>query len=145
MAYSQKADWVVVWGGDKGAGKKEEMWAYDYNTNTWQRYKYDNGPDSRVYANLVYDDKDEKFIMYGGYPYGNDETWVYDLSTNTWQQMQPANNPGVISRYAVVYAKNVDKIVLFGGQDGATNFQYNNETWSYDLIKNKWTNEIPAP
>ena len=143
MAYDPNADRVVVWGGDKGAGKKEEMWTYDYNTNSWQRYKYDDGPDSRVYANLVYDNNADKFIMYGGYPYGNDETWLYDLNTNTWQQLHPADNPGIISRYTIAYAENANRTILFGGQDGPTRFNFINKTWSYDLENNSWSNVSP--
>lgn len=139
MAYDPNADRIVVWGGDKGAAKKEDVWTYDYNSNTWQRYKYDFGPTSRAYINLVYDAQADKLIMYGGYPYGNDETWVYDLNTNTWQLMQPENNPGIISRYSMVSAENENKIILFGGQDGATNYLYNNETWSYNLNNNEWS------
>jgi hypothetical protein len=146
MAYDPKADRVVLWGGDLyGKANKNAVWTYDYNTNTWEELnsKYANAPNLRDYMHLVYDDKVGKFIMYGGYPYGNDETWIYDLNTNTWQQMYPTNNPGIISRYAMVYAKDANKIILFGGQDGATRYEYNNETWSYNLKKNKWSNVSP--
>jgi N-acetylneuraminic acid mutarotase len=146
MAYDPKADRIVVWGGDLyGKANKTAVWTYDYNTNTWQELdsKHANPPELRDYMNLVYDEKADRFIMYGGYPYGNDETWVYDLNTNTWQQMHPTNNPGIISRYAMVYAKDANKIILFGGQDGATSYQYNNETWSYNLKKNEWSNVSP--
>jgi len=146
MAYDPKADRIVVWGGDiKGPSKKELVWTYDFNTNTWQKFKYDNGPTNRDYINLVYDDIAESFIVYGGYPYGNDETWVYKLSTNTWQLMQPANNPGLLSRYAMVYAQNVDRTILFGGQDGSVSINFTAETWSYNLDNNSWTNLSPAP
>jgi len=143
MAYDPKADRVVVWGGDKGASKKEDVWTYDYNTNTWERFKYDYGPTNRYYHTLVYNDKADKIITYGGYSYGNDETWTYDLNTNTWQQMYPADNPGIISRYTMVYAKDANRIILFGGQDGAERFQYVGDTWSYDLENNTWSNVSP--
>ena len=146
MAYDPKADRVVLWGGDlHGVANKNAVWTYDYNTNTWEelRSKYANAPELRDYMNLVYDEKADKFIMYGGYSYGNNETWTYDLNSNTWQQMQPTNNPGAISRYAMVYVKDENKTILFGGQDGATNYQYNNETWSYSLKHNKWVNVSP--
>jgi hypothetical protein len=141
MAYDSKADRVVLWGGDlNGQANKNEVWTYDYNTNTWEllKSKYANAPELRYYMNMEYDDKADKFIMYGGYSYGNDETWTYDLNANTWQQMQPENNPGVISRYTMVYVNDTNETILFGGQEGATNFLYNNETWSYKLKFDKW-------
>jgi hypothetical protein len=144
MAYDPIADRIVVWGGDvRGPGKKELVWTYDYNTNTWQDFKYEYGPANRDYLDLAYDDEAESFVMYGGYPYGNDETWVYTLDTNTWQQMQPANNPGLLSRYTMVYARNVDRTILFGGQEGPERYNFMSETWSYDLNTDTWSNLFP--
>jgi hypothetical protein len=146
MAYDPKTDRIVVWGGDiQGPAKKELVWTYDYNTNAWQKLRYENGPTNRDYIDLVYDHNTDKFIVYGGFSYGNDETWVYDMNTNTWQIKKPEDNPGVISRYAMVYAEDTNEIILFGGQDGATNYQYVGDTWSYNLNNNEWTLISPKP
>jgi hypothetical protein len=93
---------------------------------------------------LAYDAKADKIIMYGGYDYGNDETWTYDLNTDTWQQKQPVNNPGIISRYGMVYARDINRTILFGGQDGPFQFQYKEDTWSYNLKANRWNNITPG-
>jgi len=146
IAYDSKADKVVLWGGDlNGQANKNEVWTYDYNTNTWEELssKYANAPELRDYMNLEYDEKADKFILYGGYSYGDNETWTYDLNTNTWQQMQPENNPGVISRYTMVYIDDTNETILFGGQDGALNFQYVGDTWSYKLKDDKWIKIAP--
>ena len=147
MVYDPKADRIVLWGDyqkNYTRGTDDSVWTYDYNTNTWEEHIHKkDGPVVRDYMMMAYDEKADKFIMYGGYEYGNDETWVYDLNTDTWQQMQPKDNPGGISRYAMVYAKDANKVILFGGQDGETNYQYNNETWSYKLKSNKWSNVSP--
>jgi hypothetical protein len=148
MAYDSKADRVVLWGGDlNGSANKNAVWTYDYNTNTWEELnsKYANSPGLRDYMNLEYDEMADKFIMYGGYSYGNNETWSYDLNTNTWQLMQPVNNPGVISRYTMVYVKDTNETILFGGQDGATHYQYVGDTWSYKLKFDKWTSVSSGP
>jgi len=149
MVYDSKADRVVLWGDwqqNYTPATDDAVWTYDYNTNTWQEFKHkQDGPVVRDYTMLAYNEKADKIMMYGGYEFGNDETWVYDLNTDTWQQMQPIDNPGVISRYAMVYAKDANKIILFGGQDGATNYQYNNETWSYSLKHDEWKIISQAP
>jgi hypothetical protein len=144
MVYDPIADRIIVWGGDiQGPIKQDLIWMYDYNTNTWKKSKYENGPANRDYLDLVYNVDAECFITYGGTPYGNDETWVYTLDTNTWQQTQPANNPGLLSRYTMVYAQNIDRAILFGGQDGPERYNFTAETWSYDLNTDTWTNLSP--
>jgi hypothetical protein len=131
-------DWKYILASNKA---DRSVWTYDYNTNTWQEFKHHkDGPASRDYQSLAYDEKNDKIIMYGGSEWGNDETWIYDLNTDTWQQMLPARNPGVISRYTMVYARDANKTILFGGQDGPNYDQYKGETWLYDLRHNKWTN-----
>ena len=77
LAYNPKVDRIILWGGDQhGVANKNEVWTYDYNTNTWEELssKYANAPDLCDYMNLVYDEKADRFIMYGWYSYGNDET-----------------------------------------------------------------------
>lgn len=149
MVYDPKADRVVLWGDwnkNYTAGTDDGIWTYDYNKNTWESYKHRrDGPVVRDYMMIAYDDIMDKIIMYGGYEYGNDETWAYDLTTDSWQQMTPSTNPGVISRYGMVYAENVKAFILFGGQDGALNYQYLADTWSYDMGSNTWTNIFPDP
>ena len=145
MVYDSKADRIVMWGDWKYLLRSHKpdrsVWTYDYNTNTWQEFEHrKDGPASRDYQTLAYDEKNDKIIMYGGYEWGNDETWIYDLNTDTWQQLYPVTNPGVISRYTMVYARDANKTILFGGQDGPNYYQYKDETWLYDLKHNKWTN-----
>jgi len=144
MAYDSKADRVVVWGDwnkNYTNGTDESVWTYDYNTNTWQELKHKkDGPVVRDYMMLVYDEKADKMIMYGGYEYGNDETWAYNLNDNSWQQMQPINNPGVLSRYAMIYASNINQTILFGGQIADQRFVYTPEAWSYKFKTDQWSN-----
>jgi hypothetical protein len=153
MVYDSKADRVVMWGGGgvsiAHVGQDyAEVWTYDYNTDTWERFENKkDGPTPRYYIFLAYDEKADKIITYGGYDYGNDETWSYDLNTQTWQQMHPLTNPGLLSRYGMVYAKNVNRTILFGGQEGPTNWtylQYKTDTWSYNLKLDRWTNISPG-
>ena len=147
MVYDSKADLVVMsgdWQRNYTAATDESVWTYDFNTNTWQEFKHKkDGPAVRDYTMLAYDAKADKIIMYGGYDFGNDETWFYDLNTHAWQQVFPADNPGVISRYGMVYVKDNNKTILFGGQDGATHFVYKGDTWSYQVLTNRWRKVSP--
>lgn len=145
MAYDPKADKVLLWGGDDSSMdntsvmKKTFMWTYDYNENTWNELSMENKPASSYYNTIVYDDKKDLFVIFGGLDSGNDETWTFDLNSNTWQQMNPSKNPGKLSRYGMVYSPDVDKVILFGGQIAGAQFSYSAITWFYDLSTNTWT------
>ena len=145
MAYDSKADRTVVLGGDVVGPFYEPLWVYNYNANTWKEVKYDNGPEASYYCGFVYDEKADRFIMFGGHDAGNNETWTYDLNSNTWQEMQPAQKPPPLSRHTLVYDTATDRVILFGGQVGDTQFKYSGETWVYDLNTNTWTNVTPHP
>lgn len=144
MAYDPKSNRTIVWGGSDFAGPSPKpLWSYDYNTNSWEEIKYDQGPTARDYNGFMYNEKTDRFILYGGFIGGTDETWVYDLNSNTWQQMQPTQNPGKLSRHGMVYSPDTDKVILFGGQIGNTEFYYSANTWIYDPNANTWTDVTP--
>lgn len=145
MTYDSRADRVVMWGKVYFHPNKNVVWTYNYNSNTWQSFAYTYGPGMRDYIDLVYDERADRIIMYGGYDFGSSETWVYNLNTHAWKRMQPRNNPGVLSRYSMVYASNVNSTILYGGQDGPTYDVYKTGTWSYSLRFNRWTNISPGP
>ena len=145
MAYDDKADRVLVWGSGDFDGPDLSLWAYDFNTNTWQeRLPSEPHPSGREYPVMVYDAESDRSIMFGGSP-GGSETWAYDYNTDTWTNMEPSIGPGDRSRHAMVYISAADRVILFGGQVGSTEYIYINETWTYDLNTNTWTNMTPQP
>jgi hypothetical protein len=144
MAYDAESDRVILWGGDVEDGD-ESVWAYDYNKNTWQKMAFDKGPSLRDYTSMTYDSKADRMIMFGGTDYGNDETWAYDYNTNAWTQLKPGATPGELSRCAMMYNPAADRVILFGGQQDAQQFEYTEETWSYDLNTDTWTNVTSRP
>jgi N-acetylneuraminic acid mutarotase len=104
----------------------------------------------RMDADLVYDSESDRMIFFGGAtktlePNYND-TWSYDYNTNTWTQMDPAVAPPATDWHQMAYHSGQDKVVLFGGHvSGHTSDWHNhNETWTYDLNTDTWTNMAPA-
>jgi hypothetical protein len=153
MTYDSKADRVLTWGGmyiDESP-LPESMWAYDYNTNTWEEFVTGEElyPKSRDYAAMAYDVGSDRTILFGGVPIEDPEgevgTWAYDYTTNSWQEMKPAIEPPSISRHALVYSTASDRVILFGGElnDDGVLYTYTNETWAYDYDTNTWTNLTP--
>jgi hypothetical protein len=152
MTYDSQADRVLTWGGvymDESP-LPESMWAYDYNTNTWEEFPTGEGPypKSRDYAAMAYDVGSDRTILFGGLPIedpdGEVGTWAYDYNTHTWEKMNPPVEPPSVSRHAMVYSVATDRVILFGGEDDdGVMFTYPNETWAYDYNTNTWTNLTP--
>lgn len=150
MAYDTQADRVILFGGsewDETMSDKalSDTWAYDFNTNTWQELEHSEGeyPAARFYHALVYNAGADRTILYGGSA-GLSETWSFDYSTSTWTELEPNQNPGMLTKHALAYGSAVDQIILFGGQVGSA-FDYTDQTWSFDLNSNTWTNLTRSP
>lgn len=154
MTYDSKADRVLTWGGmyRDGTALPESMWAYDYNTNTWEEFPAGEGPypKSRDYAAMAYDVESDRTILFGGLPIedpaGEVGTWAYDYNTHNWQKTNPEIEPPSVSRHALVYSVATDRVILFGGEDDdGVQFTYTNEIWAYDFNTNTWTDLTPEP
>ncbi len=141
MTYDAESDRVLIWGsmGTDLEPFDASVWAYDYNTNTWEQMPpVDPYPALRIYPALAYDAESDRTILYGGFPEG-DQTWAYDYNTNTWTRMNPAATPQKVSRHALAYSAAADRVILSGGQVGAAQFNYTRDTWSYDYNSDAWT------
>lgn len=150
MTYDVKADRVILWGGDTETGssrppKDPSVWAYDYNTNTWEQKLTDDGPGARAYAAMAYDTSSDRVILFGGYTIGSNEMWVYSYEANTWTKLESNVDPGSLSRHAFVYVPELDRFILFGGQLGNREFTYGQSTWIYDLNANTWIDVTQHP
>jgi hypothetical protein len=152
MTYDSKADRVLTWGGVyiDGTPLPASMWAYDYNTNTWEERKTGDGPypKTRDYAVMAYDAQSDRTILFGGLPIEDPDeevgTWAYDYNTNTWQEMNPILEPPYVSQHAMVYSVATDRVILFGGLlDSGIPNDFTDEFWAYDYENNKWTDLTP--
>jgi hypothetical protein len=150
MTYDTKTDRVILWGGDTETGasrppKDPSVWAYDFNSNTWEQKKTSDGPSARAYGTIVYDIESDQIILYGGYSIGSHEMWAYDFNKNIWEKLEPAIHPGSLSRHAFSYIPDLNRFILFGGQLGSDQFSYTQSTWIYDLNSNTWTDATQHP
>ncbi len=138
MAYISKSDKLVLFGGSAGG---DETWIYDPPTNIWTKMNPESKPSARRRHSMAYNAQLDKIVLFGGSS-GGDETWVYDLSTNTWTNMNPSPKPSPRQDHTIIYDSISDKIILFGGNAGGSN--YLQDTWTYDLGTNTWTNKNPS-
>lgn len=155
-AYDPISDKIIIFGGfiecdpyPAGCINWNDTWNYNINTNTWTELNPENSPPPMGTAGLIYDSESKKMVLYGGYEDGiviSGETWVYDPVLNNWTDMTPAISPPKRHAPAMSYDSQSDKIIVFGGVDpwsGDPN-DHMNDTWSYDLNTNTWTELFPS-
>ena len=146
MTYDSKADRIIMWSGsDMADGTSiidNDVWTYDYNTNTWEGRKAEPAPAGRCAGAIAYNALEDRIILYGGGKSGRQDMWAYDYSLNTWSELTPSVNPGWISWNEMVYIPGLDRLLLFGGITGAIVW---GKTWLYDFSTNTWTEVILKP
>ena len=145
MVYDSKADRILMWGGDSSIWEPDDpnVWAYDYNTNTWEEQASTPGPEPRWWPASAYHAGADRTIIYGGSQDGMTDMWAYDYSQNSWTELKPSVIPGKISENAMVYLPGIDRLFLFGG---FTDYKYFlNLSWLYDYSTNMWTEVFPKP
>lgn len=124
-AYDPVRDFMLT------VGPSTTSWIYSPATNNWSAV-----PDSpaRTYPGLVYDSKNQVFVLFGGkLPDGttSGETWLFDPVSKSWSQAQPpASPPPKFSPYMAY--DSVDGVVMMTGGRST-------EVWLYDVAANRWT------
>jgi N-acetylneuraminic acid mutarotase len=97
MVYDAESDRVILFGGLDAADQPlDDVWAYDYNTDSWEQVA--SGPGGRWLQSMVYDSESDRVVVYGGIkergcfdgaqkPKLFHDTWTYDFNGNTWMEV----------------------------------------------------------
>ncbi|MGQ0796780.1 MAG: Kelch repeat-containing protein [Methanobacteriota archaeon] len=143
MTYVPDADRIVLFGGNTLLGSSDETWSYDEAADTWTNLNPPVRPIPRYGHAMAYDVQSKRLILFGGGPLGGlfGDTWSYDVASNSWTQMQPATGPLGRRSHAMAYDGQSDRVILFGGSGplGDTD-----DTWSYDVDTDTWTEMAPS-
>lgn len=139
MVYDSVNKVTLVFGGQTGGYSNgstvNEIWAYHYGTNTWEKKNPAKQPPARAQAQACFDPIHGVLIVFGGhanvYPARDEgkqfaDTWVYDYKADTWTEMKPKNSPlaGATVRFMAFDPVNNVAINVARGQ-----------TWVYRLRK----------
>jgi len=123
--------------------------------NEWTDMDPASHPGQRTGHAMAYDSENGLVVLFGGYSgdeYIND-TWSYNVSNNTWTSLRPSNAPPGRSNAVMAYDSALGLMVLFGGYRGSGGGNGNgsgddspfyNDTWTYNVDTNEWTNITPA-
>jgi N-acetylneuraminic acid mutarotase len=100
-------------------------------------------PAARSGHSMVYDSLGSKVVLFGGESSRtwHNDTWVYDPASNIWTTLNPAGDvPSARSWMGMVHDRDIGRAILFGGWNAVSCV---NDTWSYDLASDAWTNLNP--
>ena len=137
MVYDTYTKKTLLFGGHLITGGYEnEVWAYDYGSDDWEKIVTQSKPPIRYWHDLAYDPVGNRIILFGGTGAGTDlsDTWIYSCKTQSWSKVVSSENPGKRSLPSLAYDVTLKKTILFGGAtlSHTTDFVYYNETWALD-------------
>ena len=103
-------------------------------------------PSKRAGAQIAYDTKTNRAIMFGGaaaMPCWDecdllDETFIFEAARDAWILVEPPVSPGARTNPAMAYDAESDRTILYAG------FMSNEiyapqDTWAYDMKTNTWS------
>jgi N-acetylneuraminic acid mutarotase len=163
MVYDPRADRVFLYGGaDFAEGLacgfcsattvRGDLWAYDYESNTWTERRPSVSPPPHHFPVLEYVPTIDRVVLFGGFQQGFatlfNDTWAYDYSRNRWKNLSPANPPAPRAYHYMAFEPWTNHIVMFGGVLDESEYPNspettNNETWIYSVMRNSWTQLFP--
>jgi sugar lactone lactonase YvrE len=102
MWYDPTADLVFLFGGSRDWSSwpylpwdvfgGQELWAYDYDDNTWTLLRTDTNPGYRVYARAVFDERSGESVLIGGASYDDARHFIGNAD-DMWAYRYPATAP----------------------------------------------------
>lgn len=152
MAYDIESDRLILFGGGVPGMLSLETWAYDFNTDTWEKMQPSSNPSRRAMHALAYDAESDRVILWGGFT-NTDENdvriWAYDYNNDAWESYENLDGPQQHwERGGMVYIPESDRMLLFTGFRELEDELVGPETWYYDFNTNSWfevATEISPP
>ncbi len=144
MFYDPISEKSVIFGGhiltSEDHWYSNEVWTYDYPTNTWSELDPRNPPEPRYWHSMVYDQNTQRALLFGGYndvDWFLDSTWIYDYGENEWFQVTTDTIPPARSMSSMVYDSKERKWLLFWGL-GENGEMALNDAWEFDMSSMQW-------
>lgn len=161
MVYDPKADRVLLYGGANFAEGVAcgfctettvlgDLWAYDYESNTWTERHPSASPPPHHFPVLEYVPTIDRVVLFGGFQQGFaslfNDTWAYDYRRNRWKNLNPANPPAPRAYHYMAFEPMTNRLVMFGGilQWSESGDEVGiDETWIYSVANNSWKQAFP--
>jgi len=150
MIYDPIEGRAILFGGrtDRLVGLKyfDDLWAFDFQSQSWERIETDTQPAGRLSPGMVYDPDSRQIILFGGHTKEDrvNDTWVYDITANLWEEVTSENSPPPRSDMGMVYDEANEVVILFGGYCRDDVRELCDDTWVFDPQTNTWTEMNPV-
>jgi N-acetylneuraminic acid mutarotase len=124
---------MVMFGGYNYDGAKDDAWALNLNSYTWNKLTTTGTkPSARfTHSSILYNGA---MVMFGGngdFRYTND-AWALDLTSYAWKQLETTSTkPTVRNGHSSILFEN-GLMVMFGGYGDTS---YKNDAWALELNK----------
>jgi N-acetylneuraminic acid mutarotase len=151
MVYDRESDRILLYGGTDwfdGTTVLGDLWAYDYESNTWTERHPPVSPPPHHFPLMVYVPTIDRVILFGGYQQGFttlfNDTWAYDYNRNRWKNLKPANPPAPRVYHYMAFEPTTNRIVTYGGVLDESEWPNSpetptDETWVYSVARNAWS------
>ena len=136
---------LVNFAGFTTAGRFEDVWSFDLDTQLWTEISTTSDPGARCLHSASYDDSRQQMIIYGGQrgSAALDDLWALDLASHTWTNLASGDRPlGRIFATQVYDASN-SRVIIFGGnrdRDGVD--ALTDEVLGFDLDQSSWVEMV---
>ncbi|MHA2287778.1 MAG: Kelch repeat-containing protein, partial [Promethearchaeota archaeon] len=146
MYYDSDAQRVILFGGYRDVSPHHsDMWEYNYTDNTWTDISPLIHPSGRYGSNMVYDpDNGRGFLFAGRSSSIRDDTWVYYYANKSWSEITTSSTPDDRYWHGLIYNPNNQKMMVFGGRHLGAPGEALDDTWTFDLLTNEWTEVLPT-
>jgi N-acetylneuraminic acid mutarotase len=152
MVYDPVNERILLFGGVLWEDRYtfyDDLWSYDYSTDTWTEFEDVSGPMGRFNFMMIYLSVHHQLFLFGGFSAADriSDTWIYDITDNRWTQLRTDNSPSPRSDGALVYDPVNDVVILHDGY--CANDSHRQDTWVFDFESIEWTlmdpEESPLP
>ncbi|OWA37288.1 hypothetical protein B9G55_04280 [Saccharibacillus sp. O16] len=145
MAYDEKENKVLMFGGENAAGNLlNDTWLWDGTQQSWNEVMgLSPQPSARKSSVMAYDPTSQQVLLFGGEGSGSSllgDTWLWDGASASWKLYAGASPS---PRAGAQLAYDGKQLVLFGGYTGSgANKTPLSDTWLWDGTA--WTQASPA-
>jgi N-acetylneuraminic acid mutarotase len=145
IVYSRSKDSGILFAGhafDSSDTINNDMWLYNCTNKQWSEMTVDYPPPIRYWHDMIYDEKNEKIVLFGGRKNGYTfdcwgDTWEYTEDNNQWTEIETDQSPEARMFCSMVYNEQAKKVILFGGNENPNTTIFD-DLWEYDANKSKW-------
>ena len=135
---------MITWSGQGQGAFFNDVWAFDFDTNTWSQFTPSGGPPQIRYGvGHAWDPLAKELVTFAGFTNMGrfDDVWRFNAQGPAWANVSPGTGPLARCLHAACYDTQKHRMIMYAGQnnDGALE-----DIWALDLDTDTWTELTPV-